>query len=285
MINLKDYVREQDSLIHIRKQSFLTRDTNQELILSPNKQCEQLTISNSELYLDDLLSSVERCLIEDSESSLEFIYEAGSDSWATKDGYYVKQNGDVLIYPDRQLYDKQIELNKKSASTGQKKKHLYNYLLWAGRHAIERHNERKVSIKEIVECVNQAYPSICDLYKSGKLASHDYTKTAVIVKYMGDDEPPISIVIAIDKAAYYNKETNQYEPYRTLQNKTPELKIKTVAKYYDFASIFRPDGKRKDRNTGTTAYEYHIFLDEDGRVDKWQKAKENALYMRQSQDY
>ena len=233
---------------------------------------------NTSIYLDDLLESVSNSI---NENLLEyyFINEAG-ESWSIKDGYYVKQNGDVLLFPDRSLYDKQIKINKSSASGIQKHKHLYNYMLWAGLHAMERHNERKVSIKEITDCVKEAYPEICNLYRYGKLRSHDASKTVVIIKYMGDNEPPISIVLFVEKASKYNKETKKYEDWPTLFKHTPDLKIKTVAKYYDFAAIFRNDGKVKNKNTGVISEEYHIFLDEYGKIDPYKKAKLNAEYMR-----
>ena len=233
---------------------------------------------NTSLYLDDLLESVSNSI---NENMLEFDYitEAG-EAWSIKDGYYIKQNGDVLLFPDRSLYDKQININKSASSGIQKHKHLYNYMLWAGNHAMERHNERKVTIKEITDCVKEAYPTICDLYKSGKLKSHDASKTAVIVKYMGDDEPPISVVLFVEKASKYNKETKKYEEWPTLFKRTPDLKIKTVAKYYDFSAIFRNDGRNKNKKTGVISEEYHIFLDEHGKVDPYKKAKLNAEYMR-----
>lgn len=232
------------------------------------------------IYLDDLLESVTDS-INENKLSFDIITEAG-EAWSIKDGYYVKQNGDVLLFPDRNLYDKQISVNKRSAAGTTKYKHFYNYMLWAGNHAMERHNERKVSIQEILDCVKEAYPTICDLYKQGKLASHDATKTVVIVKYMGEKEPPISVVLFVEKASRYNKETKQYEPWPTLYKRTPDLKIKTVAKYYNFASIFRPDGKNKNGKTGIMSEEYHIFLDEHGKIDNYQKAKLNAEYMRQN---
>ena len=230
--------------------------------------------NNDFIYLDDLLESV-----------TQDILEGKNDSWYTKGDYYVKQNGDVLLFPNRILYDKQISLNQKSSdkSSSTKYKHLYNYMLWAGNHAMERHNERKVTIKEITDTVKEAYPQICDLYKAGKLEPHDATKTAVIIKYQGDNKPPISIVVFIEKASYYNKETKKYINWPTLYNRTPDIKIKTVAKYWDFASIFRNDGKIINNKTGVTSYEYHIFLDENGKPDKWQMAKETALHMRDVQ--
>ena len=239
--------------------------------------------NNSELnhnfvYLDDLLESVTESI---NESQLEFniITEAG-EQWSIKDGYYVKQNGDVLLFPDRKLYDKQNYINKKSRNDiTSKSKHLYNYLLWAGNHAMERHNERKVTIDEIVECVKEAYPKICELYRQGKLEQHNAKTCAVIIKYQGENEPPISVVVFVERNSKYNKETNKYEEYPTLEKRTPTLKIKTVAKYYDFASIFRPDGKRKEKDGGE-AYEYHIFLDQDGRLDPYKQAKEAAIVMR-----
>lgn len=233
---------------------------------------------NTSIYLDDLLESVSNSINENL-LDYDFINEAG-ESWSIKDGYYIKQNGDVLLFPDRSLYDKQIKINKSSASGIQKHKHLYNYMLWAGLHAMERHNERKVSIKEITDCVKEAYPEICNLYRYGKLRSHDASKTVVIIKYMGDNEPPISIVLFIEKASKYNKETKKYEDWPTLYKRTPDLKIKTVTKYYDFAAIFRNDGKVKNKNTGVISEEYHIFLDEYGKIDPYKKAKLNAEYMR-----
>lgn len=233
---------------------------------------------NTSIYLDDLLESVSNSINENL-LEYDFINEAG-ESWSVKDGYYVKQNGDVLLFPDRSLYDKQIKINKSSASGIQKHKHLYNYMLWAGLHAMERHNERKVSIKEITDCVKEAYPEICNLYRYCKLRSHDASKTVVIIKYMGDNEPPISIVLFVEKASKYNKETKKYEDWPTLFKHTPDLKIKTVAKYYDFAAIFRNDGKVKNKNMGVISEEYHIFLDEYGKIDPYKKAKLNAEYMR-----
>lgn len=233
---------------------------------------------NTSIYLDDLLESVSNSINENL-LEYDFINEAG-ESWSIKNGYYVKQNGDVLLFPDRSLYDKQIKINKSSASGIQKHKHLYNYMLWAGLHAMERHNERKVSIKEITDCVKEAYPEICNLYRYGKLRSHDASKIVVIIKYMGDNEPPISIVLFVEKASKYNKETKKYEDWPTLFKHTPDLKIKTVAKYYDFAAIFRNDGKVKNKNTGVISEEYHIFLDEYGKIDPYKKAKLNAEYMR-----
>ena len=137
------------------------------------------------------------------------------------------------------IRDRQNYVNKKSRnSITSKPKHLYNYLLWAGNHAMERHNERKVEIDEIVQCVKDAYPKICELYRQGKLEQHNAKTCAVIIKYQGDDEPPISVVVFVERNSKYNKETGKYEVYPTLEKRTPTLKIKTVAKYYDFASIF-----------------------------------------------
>lgn len=238
-------------------------------------------INNTDtMYLDDLLESVSN-LINENLLEFDYITEAG-EAWSIKDGYYVKQNGDVLLFPDKTLYDKQININKSSSFGALKHKHLYNYMLWAGNHAMERHNERKVSIKEITDCVKDAYPTICDLYKQGKLKSHDASKTVVIVKYMGENEPPISIVLFVEKASRYNKETNKYEEWPTLYKRTPDLKIKTVAKYYNFSSIFRPDGKNKNNKTGVVSEEYHIYLDENGKIDNYQKAKLNAEYMKKN---
>lgn len=241
---------------------------------------ESSSINNNYIYLDDLLESVNND-INESLLDFEFINEAG-ESWSVKDGYYVKQNGDVLLFPDRQLYDKQNYTNKKSRggnNYNNRPKHLYNYLLWAGNHAMERHNERKVTIKEIVDCVKEAYPKICELYSQGKLEQHNAKTCAVIVKYQGDNEPPISVVVFVERNSKYNKETDKYEVYPTLEKRTPTLKIKTVAKYYDFASIFRPDGKRKEKDGGSS-FEYHIWLDENGNPDPYQQAKEAAIVMR-----